>query len=58
MKSEPSARAGLRIHIVRYVVVWWLFTPRHFFWPLYSLLAWGIGLAFHVRAVSAPSRRG
>jgi hypothetical protein len=30
------------------IVVWWLVTPDQFFWPLYSLVGWGIGLAFHV----------
>ncbi|WP_431914517.1 2TM domain-containing protein [Nonomuraea jabiensis] len=64
-KSERQLKAGLRVHVICYVVahvvlvvVWWLFTPRHFFWPLYSLVAWGIGLAFHIKAVSSPSRRG
>ncbi|GII51959.1 hypothetical protein Pth03_03480 [Planotetraspora thailandica] len=51
-------------HVISYiaanlaqVVAWWLFTPERFFWPLYSLGAWGIGLAFHIWAVYSPSRR-
>lgn len=63
-KSERQLKVGLRVHVICYVVahvvqvvVWWLFTPQHFFWPLYSLVAWGIGLAFHIWAVSSPSRR-
>jgi hypothetical protein len=63
-KSERQLRVGLRVHVICYaaahvvqVVLWWLFTPQHFFWPLYSLVAWGIGLAFHIRAVSSRSRR-
>ncbi|MGW4792395.1 2TM domain-containing protein [Nonomuraea sp. NPDC004297] len=64
-KSERQLKVGLRVHVICYVVaqvvqvvVWWLFTPQHFFWPLYSLLAWGAGLAFHIWAVSSPARRG
>ncbi|GAA3604281.1 hypothetical protein GCM10022419_106210 [Nonomuraea rosea] len=64
-KGERQLKVGLRVHVLCYVVaqvvqvvVWWLYTPQHFFWPLYSLLAWGIGLAFHIRAASSPSRRG
>ncbi|MFI7134805.1 2TM domain-containing protein [Nonomuraea sp. NPDC050153] len=63
-KSERQLKVGLRIHVICYVVahvmqvvVWRLFTPQRFFWPLYSLVAWGIGLAFHISAVSSPSRR-
>ncbi|MFB9204994.1 2TM domain-containing protein [Nonomuraea spiralis] len=62
--SERQLRVGLWVHVICYVVaqvvqvvVWWLFTPQRFFWPLYSLVAWGVGLAFHFRAVSSPSRR-
>ncbi|MBE1586609.1 2TM domain-containing protein [Nonomuraea angiospora] len=63
-KSERQLKVGLRVHVICYVVahvvqvaVWWLFTPQRFFWPLYSLVAWGVGLAFHFRAASSPSRR-
>ncbi|MET7335074.1 2TM domain-containing protein [Nonomuraea sp. NPDC005650] len=63
-KSGQQLKRGLQIHVICYVVVnlvqvvvWWLFTPQRFFWPLYSLVVWGIGLAFHIRAASSPSRR-
>jgi hypothetical protein len=62
-KSETASKWGLRVHILCYVVVslvqvvlWWLFTPEHFFWPLWPMLGWGIGLAFHIWAVYSPSR--
>jgi len=61
-KNESALKWGLRVHVLSYVVanlaqivVWWLVTPKHFFWPLWSIVAWGIGLAFHIRAVSSPS---
>lgn len=61
-KSEAVRRWGLRAHLLSYVVanlaavvVWWLVTPDHFFWPLYSLVGWGVGLAFHVWGASRKS---
>ncbi|MEU8217256.1 2TM domain-containing protein [Micromonospora taraxaci] len=58
LKSGTAIRWGLRIHLLYYVianvaqiVVWWLVTPDHFFWPVWSILAWGVGLAFHFWAV-------
>ncbi|MEK8104015.1 2TM domain-containing protein [Micromonospora sp. M12] len=60
-KSEAARRWGLWIHIFCYVsanllqvVLWRLFTPDHFFWPLWSILAWGVGLVFHIWTVSSP----
>ncbi|WP_432990398.1 2TM domain-containing protein [Dactylosporangium sp. CA-233914] len=62
-KSATQIKWGKRIHLLCYlvanviqVVVWWLYTPDHFFWPLWSILAWGIGLAFHLRLAGAPHR--
>ncbi|MFF5294362.1 2TM domain-containing protein [Paractinoplanes globisporus] len=59
-KSESAMRWGLWIHIFWYVVanvaqviVWWLVTPDIFFWPLWSILGWGIGLVAHIWAVRA-----
>lgn len=61
MKAKKSAAAekwGLWIHVLCYVLanaaqvlLWALLTPDHFFWPLWSILAWGVGLGFHVWAV-------
>jgi hypothetical protein len=60
-KSAKSARAqrlGLGIHVAGYVaanlgqiLTWYFATPDKFFWPLWSLVFWGIALAFHAWAV-------
>ncbi|MDG4798316.1 2TM domain-containing protein [Micromonospora sp. WMMD1082] len=63
-KSETAIKWRLRVHLLSYVianlaqvVVWWLVTPDHFFWPLWSILVWGVGLAFHIRAAAkSPSK--
>lgn len=62
-KSEKAMRRGLRVHLFWYiianvaqVVVWAVFTPHHFFWPLWSILGWGIGLLSHFWAVRSKSR--
>ena len=60
--SENARKWGLRIHVLGYVVsnlaqvlLWWLLTPEHFFWPLWSIVGWAVGLAFHAWAVSRPA---
>ena len=66
--SEMRARAIKRLqskremwsHVLAYVlvnatlVVIWSMTGAGFFWPVFPLLGWGIGLAFHVWDVLAP----
>lgn len=59
-KSDSAQRWGLWIHALWYVVanvaqviVWRTVTPDIFFWPLWSILGWGIGLAAHFWAVRA-----
>ena len=56
--SDTALRWGLWSHVLWYVlanvaqiVTWAIFTPEQHFWPLWSILAWGIGLAFHIWAV-------
>ncbi|MBB4742827.1 hypothetical protein BJY16_006286 [Actinoplanes octamycinicus] len=48
-------RRELQAHVLAYVLVnlflitmWWLTTPGGFFWPMFPLFGWGIGVAFHV----------
>jgi hypothetical protein len=57
-KSESALRWGVRIHVLWYVLanvaqvlVWCLATPDIFFWPLWSIVGWGIGLVAHIWAV-------
>ncbi len=35
------------------VVIWALSNDRGFFWPIFPILGWGLGLAFHAREVYA-----
>jgi hypothetical protein len=61
--SESALRWGMWIHAFWYVVanvaqvmVWAVVTPDIFFWPLWSILGWGIGLVAHIWAVRAALR--
>ncbi|WP_211192493.1 2TM domain-containing protein [Actinoplanes sp. TBRC 11911] len=61
--SDREKKIGLFWHALSYLVfnvafiVYWLIAPpTGFFWPVVPVVAWGIGLAFHVRAVYAPSK--
>ncbi|GAA1018628.1 hypothetical protein Aple_065710 [Acrocarpospora pleiomorpha] len=62
-KSESAQKWGLRWHLLFYVlgnlaqvIVWWIYNPDHFFWPLWSIVFWGIGLAFHYWSVYSPPK--
>ena len=55
-------KQGVQAHVLVYllanviqVIVWWAYTPEQFFWPLWSILGWGIGLVFHIWAVRSAS---
>ncbi|GAA3604368.1 hypothetical protein GCM10022419_106370 [Nonomuraea rosea] len=61
--SETARKLGLWLHLLCYVVaniaqvvVWMVYTPERFFWPLWSIIFWGIGLAFHVYGVYSPPK--
>jgi len=54
-KNETAIKWGLWSHIIWYVLAnvgqvftWWFATPDLFFWPLWSIVGWGIGLGFHI----------
>lgn len=56
-----KARYDLRVHAVVYVIVnamlvaiWAVTAPGGFFWPVLSILGWGIGLAIHAYTVFFP----
>ena len=62
--SDSAIRWGVRIHIIWYVLAnvgqiftWYYATPEKFFWPLWSIVGWGIGLAFHIWAARRMLRR-
>lgn len=45
----------LQAHLLAFVtvnlvlhVIWWLTNPAGFYWPMFPLLIWGIGLVFHL----------
>jgi hypothetical protein len=53
-------RRGLMAHVLAYVsvnvllVAVWVATGGGFFWPLFPIFGWGIGLAFHAWGVFWP----
>ncbi len=54
-------RRGLMAHSLAYVsvnlllvAIWWV-TGHGFFWPVFPIFGWGIGLAFHVWDVMWPA---
>jgi hypothetical protein len=54
-------KRDLQAHVLAYVMVnllinaiWLLTMPGGFYWPVFPLLGWGIGLAFNVWDVYAP----
>jgi 2TM domain len=53
----------LQAHVLAYVMVnlflnaiWLLTMPGGFYWPVFPLLGWGIGLAFHIWDVYGPAQ--
>jgi hypothetical protein len=55
-----KARRGLQAHMLAYILVngflvtVWAVTGAGFFWPIFPLFGWGIGLAFNVWDVMSP----
>jgi len=50
-----SKKRDLQAHLLAYLVVnlalngiWWLTNPDGFYWPMFPLLIWGIGIVFHI----------
>ena len=54
-------RRGLVAHTMAFVMVnlllvaIWFATGAHFFWPVFPIFGWGIGLAFHAWDVLWPA---
>jgi hypothetical protein len=48
-----KARRGFHVHVAIYLVVnallvvIWALSGAAYFWPIWAMLGWGIGLAFH-----------
>jgi hypothetical protein len=59
-KKRLAARRGLQAHALAYVlvnaflVVIWAISGAKFFWPVFPLFGWGIGLAFNIWDVFSP----
>ena len=53
-------KRDLQAHLIAYVLVnlflngIWLLTGAGFYWPMFPLLGWGIGVAFHIWDVYSP----
>ncbi|MGH2685525.1 MAG: 2TM domain-containing protein [Actinomycetota bacterium] len=58
-----AKKQEFRSHLTAYVlvniglVVIWALTGRDYFWPIWPILGWGIGLGFHAwETFGTPSR--
>jgi 2TM domain-containing protein len=61
--TQLRKKRGLQAHALAYLMVnlflnavWLLTTPGGFYWPIFPLVGWGIGLAFNVWDVYSPDR--
>lgn len=59
-EKRLEEKRGLQAHALAYVlvntflVIVWYVTGGGFFWPVFPILGWGIGLAFNIWAVVSP----
>lgn len=49
LKAKQDFKVHLRSYVVvnAFLVVLWAVTGQGYFWPIWPMLGWGIGLAFH-----------
>ncbi len=59
--AQLRKKRDLQAHVIAYVTVnaflvgiWYAVDPDGFFWPVFPLLGWGIGMIFHVWDVYSP----
>jgi hypothetical protein len=59
--DQLRKKRGLSAHLLAYVMVnlllagiWLATTPDGFYWPVFPMLGWGIGVAFNIWDVYAP----
>jgi len=50
---QAHALAYLMVNLL-FVAIWIVAGPRGFFWPVFPMFGWGIGLAFNAWDVYAP----
>ena len=62
MNRHAAAKAAWGAHLGAYlsvnlmlVVIWLLTTPGGYFWPMWPIMGWGIGMASHTMAHVAGS---
>lgn len=60
-EKRLRAKRDLGAHVLAYVLVntllvtiWFMTSPGSFFWPVFPILGWGIGLAFNIWDVYSP----
>ena len=57
-----AKRRGMRVHAAAYVavsigmIVIWAATGAHYFWPVWPMMGWGIGLLSHITRGRYSSR--
>jgi uncharacterized membrane protein len=60
--EQLKKKREFQAHLIAYatvnlfLIVIWFVTGADFFWPIFPLLGWGIGLAFHAWDVYSPER--
>jgi hypothetical protein len=59
IKAKREFRTHLFVFIAvnLFLVGVWAFTGADFFWPIFPILGWGIGLAIHAREAYGPGQR-
>ncbi len=61
--TSRAAEIGFREHVRSYVgvmallVIIWALTGMGYFWPVWPMLGWGIGIASHASSLSPATRR-
>jgi len=53
-KREAQAHALAYVTVNLFLVTIWYATGAGFFWPVFPLFGWGIGIAFHLWDVYSP----
>ena len=60
--EQLRKKRGLQAHLIAYVsvnlllVAIWYFTGHGFFWPVFPMFGWGIGVVFNIWDVYMPER--